>query len=290
MTAGLWLRQLMLFFSVILICQLYDVVHADLAEEQQNHTAKKTDSSSVSNAKKSDERKHPTKQHPQVYVSSSSNFSEVRHSPAFVDKTLFLREWLVRRPKYWFVTAPPGFGKSTLATMAVQFLNASYEIVNGTTKYNDKYETPAYELFRDTNIFEMKEFCDEHFQNHAVIFLDLAPLSTTTQATFKKVEDFNSQDFHKNFKIVIKKMMSYYPSLLHHKKMTNYERKSFERYLAEGIDTPVGPGKIWQSAYFLMQLLRKCVKKNVVVVVDSYDALCIPSMFGETSLVSPTIL
>nr|XP_018912578.1 PREDICTED: uncharacterized protein LOC109040913 [Bemisia tabaci]XP_018912579.1 PREDICTED: uncharacterized protein LOC109040913 [Bemisia tabaci] len=285
MTAILKLKQLTLFSSVILVCQLYDVVHADLAEEQRNHTAEKTDSSSVSNPQKSDERKSPTKQHPQGLVSSSSIFSEIRHSPAFVDKTFFLHEWLMHRPKYWYVTAPPGFGKSTLATMAVQFLNASYEIVNGTTRYNDKHKTPAYELFRDTNIFEMREFCDEHFQNHAVIFLDLAPLSTTTQATFKKAENFNSQDFHKNFKIVIKKMMNYYPSLLHHKEMTDSERKSFERYLEEGIDAPVGPGKFWQSAFFLMQLLRKCVKKNVVVIVDSYDALCIPSMFGETSLV-----
>nr|XP_018912565.1 PREDICTED: uncharacterized protein LOC109040908 isoform X2 [Bemisia tabaci] len=220
---------------------------------------------------------------------SSSDFSEIRHSKAFADKTAFLYEWLTHRPKQWYVTAPPGFGKSTLGTMAVQFLNASVEIVNGVEMFHDKQKTAAYELFQGLEIFEMKEFVDKHFQNYAVVYLDLAPLSNTTEATFKIDEDFLSQDFHKYLKMVIRKMMSYYPTLHLHHNLTPVERATLEWYLGE-MKTEVTPVKFWKSASTLARLLRKCFKKDVIVVVDSYDSLCKPNILGDlTKIAGPYV-
>nr|XP_018912580.1 PREDICTED: uncharacterized protein LOC109040914 [Bemisia tabaci]XP_018912581.1 PREDICTED: uncharacterized protein LOC109040914 [Bemisia tabaci] len=219
--------------------------------------------------------------HSQDLVSLSSEFAEIRHSRAFVDKTLFLYEWLNFRPKRWYVTAPPGFGKSALAKMAVQFLNASLEIVNGTTKIHNKYKTAAYELFQGTHIFEMKEFVEERFHKYAVIYIDLAPLSNTTEATFTEMDDFHSKDFHRYFKMVIKKMINYYPTLLHHQGLLDAERRSLKGYLEEGMDPDVSPPKFWNSASFLIHLLKKYLGLDVIVIIDNYDALCIPTMFGD---------
>ncbi|CAH0394123.1 unnamed protein product [Bemisia tabaci] len=285
MTAKSGINRVALFLTVIMINQNYGVTRATVAEENQTHHSKEIHPSAVSNPESSNKIRFSTERHPQDLVPPSTDFSEVRNSKAFVDKTFFLYEWLTHRPKHWYVTAPPGFGKTTLAKMAVQFLNASFEIVNGTAKFHDKHKTATYELFKGTNIFEIKEFFDEHFQNYAVVYVDLAPLSSTTQAVFRRDDDFTVQDFHGNFKTVIKGMMNFYPSLLHHKEMADSERRSFKGYLMDGKDTPMTPGKFWQSAYFLMQLLKKCLKLNVIVIVDSYDALCKPAMFGDVDLV-----
>ncbi|CAH0394121.1 unnamed protein product [Bemisia tabaci] len=214
------------------------------------------------------------------FVPSSSEFSEIRRSKAFVDKTFFLHEWLTQRPKQWYVTAPPGFGKSSLAKMAVQFLNASTEIINGRTKFHSWRETAAYRLFQGTEIFGMKKFFQEHFQNYAVIYIDLSPLGCTTEAFYKNKPIFD-QDFHQRFKMVIKEMMSYYPSLLSHEDMNTAELMSFKKYLEEGMNDAVTPSKFWKSASFLKKLLRKCIKKPVIVIVDSYDALCKPCMIQD---------
>nr|XP_018912556.1 PREDICTED: uncharacterized protein LOC109040906 isoform X1 [Bemisia tabaci] len=221
------------------------------------------------------------KHHSPGLVPSSSEFSTIRNSRAFVDKTLFLHEWLTHRPKHWYVTAPPGFGKSALAKMAVQFLNASFSIFNGVERYHEKHKTVAYELFKGTNIFEMKEFFNKHFQNYSVIYVDLAPLSNTSEGTFRKDDDFCSQDIHKYFKMVIKNMMSYYPSLLAHQNLTYPQRKSLREYLEEGMETRARPALFWNSVSFLRNLLKKCLKKDVIVIIDSYDALCKPSAIGE---------
>ncbi|CAH0394124.1 unnamed protein product [Bemisia tabaci] len=210
-------------------------------------------------------------------------FSEIRNSRAFIDKTFFLHEWLTHRPKHWYVTAPPGFGKTALAKMAVQFLNASAEIVDGVEKFHDRHKTAVYELFQGTNIFEMKEFFDQHFQNYAVIYVDLAPLSNTTEAMYLKQDDFNTQDFHIYFRLVIKKMMSYYPSLLFHQSLTDIERERFREYLENGMETAVRPTLFWNCVSFLKEMLKKTLKKEVIVIIDSYDALCKPSMVGDLS-------
>ncbi|CAH0394118.1 unnamed protein product [Bemisia tabaci] len=272
----------MMHFAIILfvfvIGRPFDGTRADWADEQQKHQAK-TQSSSATN---SDTGGHMHQFKDPVPL--SSDFTGIRRSRAFVDKTFFLHEWLTHRPKFWYVTAPPGFGKSTLATMAVQFLNVSFEIENGTAKFHEKHKTPAYELFQGTNIFEMQEFFNEHFQNYVVVYIDLAPLSSTTRAVFSQTDDFNTQDFHKNFKMVIRKMMSYYPSLLHHGSLSEVEKKSFKGYLEEGVDpADPTPNKFWKSAFFLMRVLNKCLRKDPIVIVDSYDAVCKPAMIRSIS-------
>ncbi|CAH0394116.1 unnamed protein product, partial [Bemisia tabaci] len=267
-----------LLLIILVISRPFDGTRADWADEQQKHQAK-AEPSSATNSDTTEDILHQSK----YPVPLSSDFTGIRRSRAFVDKTFFLHEWLTHRPKFWYVTAPPGFGKSTLAAMAVQFLNASFEIVNGTAKFHEKHKTPAYELFQGTNIYEMRDFFDEHFQNYVVVYIDLGPLSSTTEAVFSQTDDFNTQDFHLNFRMVIKKMMSHYPSLLHHENLNETERATFKDYLKDGMDPNPKPGKFWQSASLLMKLLNKCLKKKIVVIVDSYDALCKPAMIGDLS-------
>nr|XP_018912576.1 PREDICTED: uncharacterized protein LOC109040911 isoform X3 [Bemisia tabaci] len=250
-------------------------------------TGKNNELSSTSEPHTTNDREVQTKHHPSDFVPSSSEFSEIRRSKAFVDKTFFLHEWLTQRPKQWYVTAPPGFGKSSLAKMAVQFLNASTEVINGRTRFHSWRETAAYSLFEGTEIFGMKKFFQEHFQNYAVIYIDLSPLSCTTEAFYKNKPIFN-QDFHQRFKMVIKEMMSYYPSLLSHEDMNAAELMSFKKYLEEGMNDAVTPSKFWKSASFLKKLLRKCIKKPVIVIVDSYDALCKPCMIQDKAKVQRT--
>ncbi|XP_072159818.1 uncharacterized protein [Bemisia tabaci] len=166
--------------------------------------------------------------------------------------------------------------------MAVQFLNASTEIIKGKTRHHSRRETAVYSLFQGTKIFSMKNFFNEHFQKHAVIYIDLAPLSCTTEAYYRNKPIFD-QDFHEKFKLVIKNMYSYYPSLRYHEEMKASEVKSFEKYLQDGMNDEATPSKFWKSASFLKKLLQKCLKKDVIVIVDSYDALCKPCMIQHKS-------
>nr|XP_018912566.1 PREDICTED: uncharacterized protein LOC109040909 isoform X1 [Bemisia tabaci] len=298
------MNHVVLMLFVFVEDQIFPLVNANWADEQVRNVVDNWDSNNVrlrepfwpgaiaKNTKSSttliphttDEGEIQTEHHPFVFVPSNSDFAEIRHSKAFVDKTLFLHEWLTQRPNQWYVTAPPGFGKSSLANMAVQFLNASFKIVSGKTRFYSWRDTAAFSLFQGTKISSMKSFFKEHFQNYAVIYLDLAPLSCTTEAFYAKKPTFN-QDFHEKFKIVIKNMMSYYPTLHLHEDMPASEIMSFKRYLQEGMDEDVSPSKFWKSTSFLKKLIRKFLKKDVIVIVDSYDALCKPCMIQDVSKV-----
>ncbi|XP_018912580.2 uncharacterized protein [Bemisia tabaci] len=285
MTLRVLMKRVTVLTCVFMISVLIPRSLADWVDEEKKKLADSLNADSEHLHEplrpKMDEKNFFGTHHSQDLVSLSSEFAEIRNSRAFVDKTLFLYEWLNFRPKRWYVTAPPGFGKSALAKMAVQFLNASLEIVNGAIKFHDKYKTAAYELFQGTNIFKMKEFVEERFHKYAVIYIDLAPLSNTTEATFTEMDDFHSKDFHRYFKMVIKRMMNHYPSLLHHQGLSDAERRSFKGYLEEGMDPDVSPPKFWNSASFLLHLLKKYLELDVIVIIDNYDALCIPTMFGD---------
>nr|XP_018912563.1 PREDICTED: uncharacterized protein LOC109040907 [Bemisia tabaci] len=302
MTKGINMKKIVLMLCISLIGRTFSQARVDWADDERKHISdildanngrlhqsfwlgsdgKKSQPGLASNAQSVDGNECRAKSDSLDLDPSSAEFSEIRNSKAFVDKTFFLYEWLTHQPKQWYVTAPPGFGKSALAKMAVQFLNASVEIVDGVERFRDKHKTAAYDLFKGTDIFEMKDFFDKHFQNYAVVYFDLAPLSCTTQAAFIKNDAFQIQDFHKYLRIVIRKMMSYYPSLSLHQNLTASDRENLKWYLG-GMDDAVTPNRFWKSPSVLIRLLRKCLKRDVIVIVDAYDALCKPALIGELS-------
>lgn len=95
------------------------------------------------------------------------DFVESSH---FVDKTQLLKEFLdENHDPFCYVTAPRGFGKTTVLKMIDKFCNMELD-----KNHNPKHwsKTEAYEIFNKTKISRDKETM-RHLARYAVIYLDL---------------------------------------------------------------------------------------------------------------------
>ena len=83
----------------------------------------------------------------------------------YVDKTQYIKTIMKDRSATMLFTRPRRFGKSITLSMLQSFLEMNYE--------NPSDKSKPIALFKDTEIFQDKEFCDKYMGQYPVIYLSL---------------------------------------------------------------------------------------------------------------------
>ncbi|MCI7773848.1 MAG: AAA family ATPase, partial [Succinivibrio sp.] len=83
----------------------------------------------------------------------------------YVDKTKYIKTIMEDGSASILFTRPRRFGKSITISMLQSFLEMNYE--------NPSDKSKQIALFKDTEIFKDKEFCDKYMGQYPVIFLSL---------------------------------------------------------------------------------------------------------------------
>jgi hypothetical protein len=96
------------------------------------------------------------------YISDVSDFTKFITSGIFVDKSLFIMEFMIYGEQANLITRPRQFGKSTNLSMLYTFLAPTF---------TEEEKTQRLNLFKDLRIFKFKWFIKSNFGNWPVIHI-----------------------------------------------------------------------------------------------------------------------
>ena len=167
------------------------------------------------------------------------NFEDIRRSGFYyIDKTMFIEQFLNNWSEVTLFTRPRRFGK----TLGMSMLRSFFEI--GTDK----------SLFDGLYISQNKALCDEHMGKYPVIFL-----------TLKGVEGLTFADAKMMLKSILSTEMDRHYYLKTSDALTDEDKAYFVKMLT-GTDENIN-----DSLRKLSQLLYKHYGKKVVILIDEYD-------------------
>ena len=167
------------------------------------------------------------------------NFEDIRRSGFYyIDKTMFIEQFLNTWSEVTLFTRPRRFGK----TLGMSMLRSFFEI--GTDK----------SLFDGLYISQNKSLCDEHMGKYPVIFLTLKGVEGLT---FAKAKSMLSE--------IIKDEADRHYILNSSETLTSVDRESFMKILTGNEEN------IENSLKTLSRLLYKHYGQKVVILIDEYD-------------------
>lgn len=167
------------------------------------------------------------------------NFEDIRRSGFYyIDKTMFIEQFLNTWSEVTLFTRPRRFGK----TLGMSMLRSFFEI--GTDK----------SLFNGLYISQNKSLCDEHMGKYPVIFLTLKGVEGLT---FAKAKSMLSE--------IIKDEADRHYILNSSEALTSVDREAFMKILTGNEEN------IENSLKTLSRLLYKHYGKKVVILIDEYD-------------------
>ena len=153
-------------------------------------------------------------------------------------------------------TRPRRFGKSITLSMLKSFLEINYEDPSDKSK--------QIELFKDTEIFKDKEFCDEYMEQYPVIFLSLK------DAWSKESSEIAINKFFDE----LGKVAEEFQFLLVSDKLDANLKKNLQE-LIDLKDRKIPYTQKWITGTSflsdLMSILKAATSKDVVVLIDEYD-------------------
>lgn len=229
-------------------------------EQEQTSTPTQTKQKCRGNSNNSS---FPTKEHKSV--SSKDNvivdgtFAEVVKSSAFVDKSMFIKDF-VSGSIVKLITCPRRFGKSTVVNMLKTFLEIVVD-VNG--EVLDKKNTQNYKLFTEPaekmlKIANEKHFIDYYLGKYPIILIDFSIVrsSSTSEMILARAAECLHQAFKRHM------------YLLKSSKLEKSEIESFAEYADGAFDDK----KIRGGLKLLSKLLHKHFGTKVYILIDEYDA------------------
>lgn len=167
------------------------------------------------------------------------NFEDIRRSGFYyIDKTMFIEQFLNTWSEVTLFTRPRRFGK----TLGMSMLRSFFEI--GTDK----------SLFDGLYISQNKSLCAEHMGKYPVIFLTLKGVEGLT---FAKAKSMLSE--------IIKDEADRHYILNSSETLTSVDRESFMKILTGNEEN------IENSLKTLSRLLYKHYGQKVVILIDEYD-------------------
>ena len=174
------------------------------------------------------------------------NFEDIRRFGFYyIDKTMFIEQFLNTWSEVTLFTRPRRFGK----TLGMSMLRSFFEI--GTDK----------SLFDGLYISQNKSLCDEYMGKYPVIFISL-----------KDVEGLSYDEAFQVFSSIIGNEISKFSFLAESDKLTVWEKEQFKGLLY------IEKGKfIFDNATFttslklLSKLLYKHYGKKAIILIDEYD-------------------
>ena len=189
-----------------------------------------------------------------VDIQSFSDFKEKDYY--YIDKTSYIKDILLNSGTTVLFTRPRRFGKSITLFMLQSFLEMNYE--------NPSDKSKQIELFKDTEIFKDKEFCDKYMGQYPVIYLSL-----------KEAKDSKSYDYAINqIYEVLGNYVQKFNFLLGCKKLTPNQIRNLQNILSIN-NNDLKPAKkeaVAESVILeLTQDLLAYTGKKCIVLIDEYD-------------------
>ena len=205
-------------------------------------------------------------------------FSEYSSNNLFyIDKTPFIKTVFKEgQGKVFLITRPRRFGKTLTMSTFYEFLRINPKDPNNAddTSYQEA-------LFKDTKIFEDKEFCSEYMGKFPVIFI-----------TLKSVEGPTFEEAFNQLGYIIYDLLSQFTYLISSEKLSNNDKEIFLKlsntnYYSKGLYKAISllndsaplqtddfnaiKGTITSSLKFLTEYLHKHHGVKPIVLIDEYD-------------------
>ena len=174
-----------------------------------------------------------------------SDFRSFRAEDAyFIDKTLFVQEWIEASSQTSLVIRPRRFGKTLNMSLAKYFFNV---------KENEKNKS----LFEGTLIAQNVAFCAKHQGKYPVIHLTFKDIKATNfEGTMRHIQQLISEVYRENAYLLAENSLdadqnTYFDTILHRK--------------ASLTDTALSLRKLtdWLAAYH---------QTDVLILLDEYDS------------------
>ena len=185
------------------------------------------------------------------------NFAELKDKNRYyVDKTPYLKQvFAVDDADVLLFTRPRRFGKTLLMNMFESFLNINYENPGDTTIHQN--------YFKNTKVFEDKEFCKKYMGQFPVIAISLKGVygKNFTAAYYKLAELIVTKANEFSF-------LKESPALNEDDKDT-YAKLSSKAYLRKYNDDAISDAT--SAIASLASMLYKHFNKQVYVLIDEYD-------------------
>ena len=170
------------------------------------------------------------------------NFSKLQTECFYyVDKTMFIKDFLDNRAEVNLFTRPGKFGK----TLNMSMLKTFFEIDS------DK------KCFKDKKIAREVLFCQKYMGKFPVIFISLKRVSAED---YEKAYDMAIQ--------IINCEARRFQYLLDSEKLTEYDKETFRTLLVPEMEESV----LRSSLRILTELLEKHHSQKVILLIDEYDA------------------
>ena len=172
----------------------------------------------------------------------------------YVDKTPFIRTvFKDNTSKVMLITRPRRFGKTLTMSTFYDFLSLNIENP-GDVSLQEKW-------FKDTKIFEDKEFCSEYMGKFPVIFI-----------TLKQIEGEDFISAYGRFASAIYDMYTQFRYLADSDKLSSDEIEEYKLYLDKFyLREPKNNDAIKDSLSTLLKLLNKHHGIKPILLIDEYD-------------------
>ncbi|RIA95611.1 hypothetical protein C1645_733909 [Glomus cerebriforme] len=194
-----------------------------------------------------------SKGHPNIIINKNytpdvSEFSKfITTSTTFVDKSLFIMEFMIYGEQVNLITRPRQFGKSTNLSMLNDFL---------TPPLTEEERTKGLSSFKNLKVFKFDWFMKLHFGKWPVIHI-----------SFK---DINSRSWKLMLNSIKKRLSDLYEQhryIIDNNLLEMNEEDFFKKILRGTTDQSA----LINSLSRLARYLRKCYNKSSVILIDEYD-------------------
>ncbi|KAL6972295.1 hypothetical protein U1Q18_051201 [Sarracenia purpurea var. burkii] len=198
-------------------------------------------------------------------------YIDLTKQPCFVDKTEFIGTFFDEDYfKHIFITAPPGFGKTTNLQMLRLFSEIELDSNHKPKIYTT---TTAYQIFQSLAISNYTDIIENHLAQHVVIYIDLHVESDTTM---DKAIDLNKTVTFFNKKLY--QSFESYKWLLDIPKeelSSTYKITTDQIELLKNLNQKKLPDESnWSLVlYDFANILHLYFGKDVMILIDNYDSV-----------------
>ena len=173
----------------------------------------------------------------------------------FVDKTSLIKDVFAQnKNEVLLISRPRRFGKTLTMSMFYHFLAINHDNPNDLTRQQ--------ELFKDTQIYQDREFCQQYMGHYPVIFLSL-----------KSVEGINFETaYQKLAEIIYGLVDSQFRFLLQSNELSDGNKRDLQYLLdLDNLEKVSSSVKLQFSLQKLTQFLYQHYGKKAIVLIDEYD-------------------
>ena len=189
-------------------------------------------------------------------AAGTDDYSKVIYDKCyFVDKTSLIKDVFAQnKSEVLLISRPRRFGKTLTMSMFYHFLSINHNKPEDLSSH--------VELFKDTQIYQDREFCQQYMGHYPVIFLSL-----------KSVEGINFETAYQKLAEVIYGLVdSQFRFLLQSNKLSDGNKRDLQYLLdLDNLEKVSSSVKLQFSLQKLTQFLYQHYGKKAIVLIDEYD-------------------